>query len=197
MEKVLSACLAVALVLFVVGSSLAAGESAKAVQFDRTTVTEPFNNPSSPPQTFAPPLTPQQLQSLHTNPLAIGPGTYNVGVGQTYATLSAAVSDLMASGVTGGGDVIFQFTDAAYTDTAQIIGGYAGQSPTNRVIFRPAPGVVTHILFSGGTRGGEKRGSAFSPCTCASRAISASRSFATRFGATPSLSRSAGTVPLS
>ena len=151
MEKVLSACLAVALVLFVVGSSLAAGESAKAVQFDRTTVTEPFNNPSSPPQTFAPPLTPQQLQSLHTNPLAIGPGTYNVGVGQTYATLSAAVSDLMASGVTGGGDVIFQFTDAAYTDTAQIIGGYAGQSPTNRVIFRPAPGVVTHILFSGGS----------------------------------------------
>ncbi len=74
-------------------------------------------------------------------------GTYNVGTGGNYTTLSAAVSALATDGVAG--PVIFQFTDASYTDTAQIITAYTGQGPTNPVTFKPANGVDSKNLDLG------------------------------------------------
>ncbi len=96
---------------------------------------------------------PSPIPQRRMNPLGapIAPGTYNVGVSQTYPTLSAAVTALQLDGVAGGGTVIFQFMDAAYADTGQTIGGYFNQSAANPVIFRPASGVTTTITFTGGS----------------------------------------------
>jgi hypothetical protein len=84
-------------------------------------------------------------------PPPIAPGTYTIGAGGDYATLSAAVASLNLNGVAGGGDVIFLFIDPAYTDTGVTIGRYLNQSGTNPVIFRPASGVTPTIRFTGGT----------------------------------------------
>jgi hypothetical protein len=76
-------------------------------------------------------------------------GTYTIGTGGNYPSLSAAVADLQSRGVSA--PVTFLFTQAAYTDTGVIIGGYPGQSQTNTVTFKPASGVTTRILFTGGS----------------------------------------------
>ncbi|MFN0203237.1 MAG: hypothetical protein ACKVTZ_17045, partial [Bacteroidia bacterium] len=66
-------------------------------------------------------------------PTAIAAGTYNVGAGQTYTTLTEAVADINHRGVAGA--VVLNLTDAAYID--RTIGG----AETFPVVFGPVVGV--------------------------------------------------------
>lgn len=76
-------------------------------------------------------------------------GTYTIGPGGNYPSLSAAVAALQSRGVSA--PVTFLFTAPSYSDTGVIIGGYPGQNATNTVTFKPASGVTTRILFTGGS----------------------------------------------
>jgi subtilisin-like proprotein convertase family protein len=75
-------------------------------------------------------------------------GTYNVGVGMAYATITDAVNAYNISCVSG--NVIFQLMDAAYAaETLPItINNNASASPANRLTIRPAPGVSPVISGS-------------------------------------------------
>ncbi|TRZ52223.1 T9SS C-terminal target domain-containing protein [bacterium] len=72
-------------------------------------------------------------------------GEYQVGGGRLYATLSAAVSDLNARGVSGA--VTFLLTDPAYTaETLPItLSNISGVSATNTITIKPNTGVSTVI----------------------------------------------------
>jgi len=72
-------------------------------------------------------------------------GTYNVGVGQTYATLTAAIADLNQKPVDC--PVVFQLTDNSYTSETFpiLINNPTGVNATNTVTIRPAPGVEAAI----------------------------------------------------
>ncbi|HKP54355.1 MAG TPA: C25 family cysteine peptidase [Chloroflexia bacterium] len=75
-------------------------------------------------------------------------GTYTVGVGGAYTTLTAAVSDLNSLGVTG--PVIFSLTDATYgSETFPItINAFTGASATNTLAIKPNTGVTAAITGS-------------------------------------------------
>src|SRR6185436_8303588 len=72
-------------------------------------------------------------------PTAIAAGTYNVGTGQTYVTLTEAVADINHRGVSGA--VTLNLTDATYIDKTAggnemfpiVFGPVAGTSATNTV----------------------------------------------------------------
>ena len=74
-------------------------------------------------------------------------GTYNVGVGQTYPTITAALADISGKEITC--PVVFQLTDATYpSETFPInVMNYEnnGASATNTITIRPAPGVDATI----------------------------------------------------
>ncbi len=76
-------------------------------------------------------------------------GTYTIGAAGNYTTLSAAVAALTTLGVSG--PVTFNFIDASYTDTAQVITPYAGQGTANTVTFKPAASVTPRIVIAGGS----------------------------------------------
>lgn len=65
-------------------------------------------------------------------------GTYTVGAGGNYATLTAAVSDLNTYGVTG--PVIFNILNGTYSGEQVIINNVSGASAVNRVTFQSASG---------------------------------------------------------
>jgi hypothetical protein len=75
-------------------------------------------------------------------------GSYNVGAGQTYTTLTAAVNDLTSRGVSCA--VTFILTDNAYpSETFPItIGTVTGTSYTNTVTIKPATGKTPLITGS-------------------------------------------------
>ncbi|MCK5147571.1 hypothetical protein KAR48_12510 [bacterium] len=78
-------------------------------------------------------------------------GTYSVGSGQTYATLTAAVADLNSNGVSGA--VVFELTDASYTTSETFpitINEITGASSTNTITIKPASGVTTEISGDSG-----------------------------------------------
>lgn len=67
-------------------------------------------------------------------------GNYNIGVGQTYVTITSAVDDLKALGVSG--PVTFTLKDALYNSASGeifpiVFGNYLGSSATNTVTIRP------------------------------------------------------------
>ena len=97
----------------------------------------------NPPAVSTPPTTPNSYTILGS--LC---GTYNVGVGQTYNTLTAAVADLNAKAITC--PVTFLLTDATYTsETFPItIVPNVGSSSTNTVTISPASGVTATISGS-------------------------------------------------
>ncbi len=72
-------------------------------------------------------------------------GTYQVGTGQTYATITQAIADLAQKEVTC--PVVFELTDAAYgAETLPITVPYVvGASAGNTITFRPAAGVNATI----------------------------------------------------
>ena len=74
-------------------------------------------------------------------------GTYTVGAGGNYTTLSAAIDAYNNSCMNG--PVVFSLTDASYTETAGItIEQHANASTTNTLTIRPATGVNASINTS-------------------------------------------------
>ncbi len=77
----------------------------------------------------------------------VGPllGNYNIGSGQVYTTITAAVADLNSRGV--GGPVTFTLTDATYpSETFPIVvNQFSGASATNTVTLMPATGITSDI----------------------------------------------------
>lgn len=75
-------------------------------------------------------------------------GTYNVGAGQTYTTLTLAVAALNSKEITC--PVVLQLTDATYSaETLPItINPLLGSSSTNTVTIHPASGVTSTITGS-------------------------------------------------
>lgn len=72
-------------------------------------------------------------------------GTYSIGAGGDYASLSAAVSDLNNFGVCG--PVVFNVKSGNYTAHAEI-GNIAGASDVNTITFRSAAGNPDSVSFS-------------------------------------------------
>jgi hypothetical protein len=75
-------------------------------------------------------------------------GNYNIGVGQTYVTITSAIEDLKALGVSGS--VTFTLKDALYNTTSGeifpiVFGNYLGSSATNTVIIRPDLGNISRV----------------------------------------------------
>lgn len=78
-------------------------------------------------------------------------GTYTVGAGQDYPTLTAAVAALNGAGVSGA--VTFLLTDPSYGEATGEsfpieIRHFEGASEANRITLRPAPGVNAEISGS-------------------------------------------------
>jgi hypothetical protein len=97
----------------------------------------------NPPAASSPPTNPSTYTILGS--LC---GTYNVGVGQTYNTLTAAIADLNAKAITC--PVTFLLTDATYaSETFPItIQPNVGSSSINTVTISPASGVTSLISGS-------------------------------------------------
>lgn len=99
---------------------------------------------ANPPAAATPPTTP----SSYTLPFALS-GTYNVGTGQTYTTLTAAVNAYNTSCLNG--PVVFQLMNTTYTagETFPItINNNTFASATNTLTIRPAAGVAATISGS-------------------------------------------------
>ena len=97
---------------------------------------------SNPPAAATPPTTPNSYSIVGS--LC---GTYNVGAGQTYTTITAALADLANKEVTC--PVIFQLTDNTYTETLPlIVNPFTGANSTNTVTLRPAAGKTPVISGS-------------------------------------------------
>lgn len=95
----------------------------------------------NPPACSTPPTTPFSYIIVGT--LA---GTYSVGAGQTYATLTAAIADLNLKEVIG--PVTFELWDANYSTSETfplIIYPYAGMDPSRPVTFKPKAGVTATV----------------------------------------------------
>ena len=92
-------------------------------------------------------------------PTALAPGTYNVGVGQTYPNLSEAVADMNMRGITG--PVTLNLTDTNYDyGTANggnlfpiLLGPVAGNSSANTITVEKSSGVATLTAGGAGTSG--------------------------------------------
>lgn len=79
-------------------------------------------------------------------------GNYNVGSGQTYVTITAAIADLTSKGVSAA--VTFTLTDASYStgETFPIaIGNYTGNSALNTVTIRPSLSLTAVTITSANT----------------------------------------------
>lgn len=99
---------------------------------------------TNPPACSTPPDPPLSYTILE--PLC---GTFQVGAGGDYATLTAAMSDLVNYELTC--PVVFELTDASYTaETVPVIfQPIAGASATNTITVRPAAGVSPTISGAG------------------------------------------------
>lgn len=102
---------------------------------------------TNPPAVSTPPTSPSTY-----NIIGSISGSFNVGVGQTYTTLTAAVTDLNAKEITG--PVTFLLTDADYSTSETFpigITANGGSSATNTVTIKPASGVTATISGSNTT----------------------------------------------
>jgi hypothetical protein len=75
-------------------------------------------------------------------------GTYNVGVGQTYPTITSAAADLSALGVSG--PVTFLLKDVLYNAASGevfpiVMNAYVGSSTTNTITIRPDVGIFATV----------------------------------------------------
>ncbi len=104
---------------------------------------------ANPPAASTPPTTPNSYTILGTIM-----GSFNVGTGQTYADLTAAITDLNSKVMTG--PVTFILTDTSYSGGAGetivsfplTINANPGSSAANTITIKPAPGVVATITGS-------------------------------------------------
>jgi hypothetical protein len=100
----------------------------------------------NPPAASTPPTTPNSYTNLPTLS-----GTYTVGVGGNYTTLTAAIADYNTKCLTG--PVVFSLTDATYAgETFPLaINANALASATNTLTIKPATGVSPVISGSNAT----------------------------------------------
>ncbi len=99
---------------------------------------------ANPPAAGTAPTTP----SSFTLQNSLG-GSYNVGAGQTYTTLSAAIAAYNTSCLSSA--VTFNLTDAAYTEAAAIsINANSFASATNTLTIKPTQ-AATSIAVTGGS----------------------------------------------
>lgn len=102
---------------------------------------------ANPPLSTTPPTTP----STYTNLGTINAGTYTVGAGGDYATLTAAIGAYNSSCL--GGNITFNLTDATYTTPAEtfpiVITGRGTSSA--QLTIKPATGVTSAITGSTAT----------------------------------------------
>ncbi|HEX8069048.1 MAG TPA: Calx-beta domain-containing protein [Pyrinomonadaceae bacterium] len=141
------------------GGSVAAGDTIQyyVVAQDGATPPNVGANPAAgaggftanPPAAGTPPTTPNSYTIL-----ASISGTFNVGAGGTYATLTAAVADLNSKVLNG--PVTLLLTDSAYSaatgETFPLtINANGGSSSTNTVTIKPAAGVNPVVTGSSAT----------------------------------------------
>ncbi|MEI6682636.1 MAG: T9SS type A sorting domain-containing protein [Bacteroidota bacterium] len=101
---------------------------------------------ANPPAASTPPASP----STYTIIGALC-GNYNVGVGQSYTTITAALADLAVKEVTC--PVTFSLTDNSYSETLPLlVYPFAGASATNTVTIKPAAG-KTPVISGSSTTG--------------------------------------------
>ncbi len=77
-------------------------------------------------------------------------GPYTIGVGGSYTTIAAAITDLNTNGVSGA--VVFSLIDAAYSETgANLVINVTTNAPTvtNTITFKPASSIQPNITISG------------------------------------------------
>ncbi len=100
---------------------------------------------ANPPAASTPPTTPNTF--LVAGTLS---GTYTVGAGGNYTTLTAAINDYNAKCL--GGPVVFNLTDATYgAETFPItINANAYASMTNSLTIKPAAGIAVTITGTSG-----------------------------------------------
>jgi hypothetical protein len=99
---------------------------------------------SNPPTAGAAPVSVSSYILLGTIPA----GTYLVGVGNTYPTLTAAMNAYNLMGL--GGPIVFELTDATYpSETYPItIGNNLTADATNTLTIRPVSTIASTITFS-------------------------------------------------
>ncbi len=85
--------------------------------------------------------------------IIVGPpmsGTYTVGTGGTYETITAATNDLKLRGVAG--PVIFSLIDLGYTQATETfpinLTRVIGMSPSNTVTFQPAASLINGTIIA-------------------------------------------------
>jgi hypothetical protein len=100
---------------------------------------------ANPPAAATPPTSPNFYATSGLS------GTYTVGTGGNYATLTAAIADYNARCLSG--PVVFSLIDASYSanETFPIVINNAGSSVTNTLTIRPANGVTSTISGTVGT----------------------------------------------
>ncbi|MFN8246396.1 MAG: GEVED domain-containing protein [Ferruginibacter sp.] len=103
----------------------------------------------NPPAASIPPTIP----SSYTIQNSLAGGTYTVGFGGTYATLSAAITAYNNSCLTG--PVVFELLDASYTTPGEtfpiVINANPFANASNTLTIRPASSVVASITGSSAT----------------------------------------------
>lgn len=95
------------------------------------------------------PNTNTKLAFTAVTPTPLTAGTYTVGTGKTYTTISAAAQALNIHGVAG--PVVFEIDNGTYDDIIHLI-NVAGTSGTNTITIKPASGatvVLTPLNGSG------------------------------------------------
>ena len=149
----------------VTGGSVAVGDTIQYYVAAQDTASTPnvTTNPSTgasgftanPPAASTPPTTPNSYQIQGTIS-----GSFNVGTGQTYATLTAAVADLNSKILTGPvtlllKDAVNQTILNSPDNTGEvfpiILNANAGSTATNKITIKPDAGVVASITGSATT----------------------------------------------
>jgi len=99
------------------------------------------NSRFSPPSIGANEIDPSSFTPLS--------GTYSVGSGQDYSTITDAYEAARSNGV--GGPVIFEIVNGTYNEQIKM-GGIAFTSSTNTVTFRSASGVAANVTWQSDTQ---------------------------------------------
>ena len=129
------------------GAGVVAGNTVSYYVVAQDGAATPNVSANPPVASSTPPLTPNS----HTIVVPSISGSFNVGTGETYTTLTAAVADLNSQTITG--PVVFILTDTTYpSETFPIvITANSGSSAVNTVTIRPVTGGTPTISSSNTT----------------------------------------------
>ncbi|MBS0659860.1 MAG: cadherin-like beta sandwich domain-containing protein [Verrucomicrobia bacterium] len=95
---------------------------------------------ANPPAAATPPTTP----SSYAVTTVLSTGTYTVGAGGNYTTLTAAINDFNTRNLNG--PIVFSLTDASYAEAGGMtIQKHPDVGPTNTLTIQPAAGVSASV----------------------------------------------------